>query len=214
MNSPAQPGFFRRFFTGLWNALNFTRMLAFNLVFLFFLLIFLGAMFASAPRLQPRTALVLDPRGDIVEQYRVDASERAMSRVLGKDVKEVQLRDLLRVIDAAAKDINIDRVVLVPDDVSGAGLATLSELGAALDRLRTGGKEVVVVSNGMGSCRLSVDSALGRYWQLKSSPQAMQRFQAAPLDFDAPSSPMKTLAPSLLARLRALPARLLGARRF
>lgn len=66
----------------------------------------------------------------------------------------------------------------------------------------------------MGSCRLSVDSALGRYWQLKTSPQAMRRFQAAPLDFDAPSSPMKTLAPNLLARLRALPARLLGARRF
>lgn len=66
----------------------------------------------------------------------------------------------------------------------------------------------------MGSCRLSVDSALGRYWQLKSNPQAMRRFQAAPLALDAPSSPLKALAPGLLARLRALPARFLGAHRF
>jgi serine/threonine-protein kinase len=66
----------------------------------------------------------------------------------------------------------------------------------------------------MGSCRLSVDSALGRYWQLKSNPQAARRFAVAPVAADAPNSPLRLLPTGLVARLRALPARFLGARRF
>src|SRR5215475_7858167 len=49
----------------------------------------------------------------------------------------------------------------------------------------------------MGSCRLSVDSALGRYWQLKSNPQAARRFVVAPVAADAPSSPLRLLPASL-----------------
>jgi len=147
--SDNKPGVFRRFFTGLWSALNFTRRLVINLVFLIFLLIFVGAMFAGTPRLSPRTALVLDPKGDIVEQFRAEATARAVGRLMGNEPKETQLRDLLRIIDAAAKDTNIERIVLIPDEVNGAGVATLTELGNALDRFRSGGKEVVTVSNGM-----------------------------------------------------------------
>ena len=32
----------------------------------------------------------------------------------------------------------------------------------------------------MGSCRLSVDSAIGRYWQLKKTPAAVKRFAGRP----------------------------------
>ncbi len=144
-----QPGFFRRFFTGLWDLVNFSRRLIINFVFLILLLLFIGAFFAGTPRLAPHTALVLDPKGDVVEQYRAEPAQRAIGRLVGNDVKEVQLRDLLRIVDAAAKDANIDRIVLIPDELAGAGVATLSELGAALDRFRAGGKEVIAVSNGM-----------------------------------------------------------------
>jgi DNA-binding NtrC family response regulator len=60
----------------------------------------------------------------------------------------------------------------------------------------------------MGSCRLSVDSALGRYWKLKQNPQAVRRYgvSATPETLHA-----QTRMPnSLLSRIRALPARLLG----
>jgi DNA-binding NtrC family response regulator len=66
----------------------------------------------------------------------------------------------------------------------------------------------------MGSCRLSVDSALGRYWQLKSNPQAARRFMVARVADDAPTSPLRRLPANLIQRLRSLPARFLGARRF
>ncbi|HEY0180884.1 MAG TPA: signal peptide peptidase SppA [Dokdonella sp.] len=142
-------GVIRGFFRGVWNTLNFTRRLVFNLIFLVLLVAFVAAFFAGRVTLAPRTTLVLDPKGAIVEQYSTDPSRRALANVTGGESDEVQLRDLLRVIDTAAKDARIERLVLVPDDIARAGLATLRELGAALDRFKAAGKTVVAVSGGM-----------------------------------------------------------------
>ncbi|MEO5626231.1 MAG: signal peptide peptidase SppA, partial [Dokdonella sp.] len=148
--STQPPGAIGRFFRGIWNALNFTRRLVFNLIFVLVLILFIGALFGSRPVLSPRTALVLNPKGSIVEQYRTDPAQRALGSLAGNEVKEVQLRDLLRVIDAAAKDSHIERIVLIPDEIEGVGLATVREIGAALDRFKASGKEVIAVSGGMG----------------------------------------------------------------
>lgn len=148
--SQDQPGIFVRLVRGTWDALNFTRRLVFNLIFLFLLIVFLAATFVSRPILQPRTALVLDPKGAIVEQYTIDPTQRALGNLAGEPPKEVQLRDLLRVIDTAAKDQRIERLVLIPDEIAGVGLATLHELGNALDRFRATGKQVIAVAGDMG----------------------------------------------------------------
>lgn len=147
--SPEQPGIISRLLHGFWNALNFTRRLVFNLIFLILLIAFIGAFFASRPMLAPRTALVLNPKGAIVEQYSADPAQRALSNLAGNGTKEVQLRDVLSVIQTATKDPRIERIVLIPDEIEGAGLATLRDIGMALDRFRAGGKEVIAVSGGM-----------------------------------------------------------------
>ena len=144
-----QPGVIVRLLRGVWNALNFTRLLVFNLIFVVLLIAFFTAMFGSRPVLQSRTTLVLDPKGSIVEQYTIDPARRALGNLAGEAPKEVQLRDLLRVIDSAAKDTRIERLVLLPDEIAGAGLATLHELGNALDRFRATGKEVIAVAGDM-----------------------------------------------------------------
>lgn len=82
------PGVIGRFFRGIWNALNFTRRLLFNLIFVFVLILFIGALFGSRPVLSPRTALVLDPKGSIVEQYRTDPTQRALGNLAGKEVRK------------------------------------------------------------------------------------------------------------------------------
>ena len=138
--SKDQPGIIVRLLRGVWNALNFTRLLVFNLIFLALLIAFFAAMFSSRPMLQSRTTLVLDPKGSIVEQYTIDPTRRALGNLAGEEPREVQLRDLLRVIDAATKDTRIERLVLLPDEIEGVGLATLHELGNALDRFRAAGK--------------------------------------------------------------------------
>ncbi len=148
--SSQQPGVIRRFFRAIWNALNFTRRLVLNLVFLVILLAIAGSFFAARPLIAPRSALVLDPAGVIVEQYSSDPMQRALANLAGDETQEVQLRDLLRAIDAAGKDARIERIVLLPDDIAGLGLATARELGAALERFKANGKEVVALSGGMG----------------------------------------------------------------
>jgi DNA-binding NtrC family response regulator len=62
----------------------------------------------------------------------------------------------------------------------------------------------------MGTCRLSVDSAIGRYWQLKQNPTAARRFMAAPPSAETQNSPLR-LPAQILNRIRSLPGRLLGA---
>lgn len=151
--SKENPGVIRRLFCGLWNGLDFTRRLVFNLIFLVVLVAVLVAVFGGRVTLSERTALVLDPKGAIVEQYSGTASDRALAAATGSEVREVQLRDLLRVIDAAARDARIERIVLLPDDIDSAGLASLRDVGSALDRFKAAGKDVVVLSGGMGQAQ-------------------------------------------------------------
>lgn len=146
--SSSQPGFFVRLMRGIWNTLNFTRLLIFNTILVVVLIALFAAFFRSTPSISEQTALVLDPQGSIVEQYSTDPAERAIASLAGDKSREVQLRDLLRVIELAASDKRIARIVLIPDQMS-AGVSTMRELGQALDRFRAAKKDVVVVSEGM-----------------------------------------------------------------
>jgi protease-4 len=140
-----------RFFKGIWDAMNFTRRLVFNLVFFGLLLVVLG-MLASGDGARPlpdRTTLVIAPEGRLVEQYSSDPASRALARLYGdRGAGEVQLRDLLRAFDAAAKDKRIERVLLRTDALSFQGYASVREVAAALQALRASGKQVVAFGEG------------------------------------------------------------------
>jgi protease-4 len=146
MNEPRRRGPIVRLVVGLWDAMNFTRRLCFNLLF-FGLLVFLLAMLAAGDRalpLQDRTTLVIAPQGRLVEQYSSDPASRALARMYGDPgAGEVQLRDLLRGIEAAKDDKRIERVLLRVDGLQFSGHAALRELAAAVRGLRASGKQVV-----------------------------------------------------------------------
>ncbi|MCE7949553.1 MAG: signal peptide peptidase SppA [Xanthomonadales bacterium PRO7] len=145
----SQRGIIARFFLGVWDVFNFTRRLVFGVIALILLIGFVAALRSGGPKLLDKTALVLDPKGSIVEQYTNDAAQRALSNIAGDKAKQAQLRDILAAIDGAAKDPRIARIVLEPDGIDSAGLSTLREIGAALDRFKATGKQVVAISNGM-----------------------------------------------------------------
>jgi protease-4 len=136
-------------FVGLWNLVNFTRRLVVNILFVILLIVIIAALRSGTAHVQARSALVLDPKGRIVEQYTSAPAQRAFASAFGDKVREVQLRDILLAIDAGAADPRIERLVLVPDDIEGAGMSTLREIGAALERFKHAGKEVIAVSNSM-----------------------------------------------------------------
>lgn len=147
---PSSRGFVGRFFGGLWRGIGFVRALVLNLVFLVIVVAVLAALVSGRPaKLESRTALVLDPNGLIVEQFSADPGQIALARLLGQELRETRLRDILTALEAAAADPRIERLVIFPDRMQGAGLATLREIAAAIERFRASGKQVVAFSDGM-----------------------------------------------------------------
>jgi len=138
--------------------MNFTRRLILNLVFfgllllmLVVFLVVLGKGASSAKVMQDRTTLVIAPEGRLVEQFSSDPVSRALAKALG-DTKgeEIQLRDLVRAIEAAKDDKKIERVVLQLDKLQPSGFASMREVTAALQELRAAKKQVVAFSENMG----------------------------------------------------------------
>src|SRR5690606_29163467 len=145
-NEPRRRGPIARVLVGIWDAMNFTRRLIFNLLF-FALLLFVLALLASGESTRPlleRTTLVIAPQGRIVEQYSIDPVSRALARLSGDRASvQVQLRDILRAIEAAKDDERIERVYLNLDGLQPSGIATMREVARALRDLRESGKQVV-----------------------------------------------------------------------
>ena len=147
--TPRKPNFFVRIFRFLWGGVNFARRLVFGALALFILFGIIASLGGKGPVLQEKTALVIAPKGAIVEQYTGSPADRALAKALGEEVFETQLRDIIRAIDGAAADPNIDRIVIVPDMLVSAGYATLLEVGAALRRFKASGKEIIAFGDGM-----------------------------------------------------------------
>lgn len=136
--------FLRRAFGTFWRTLDATRRLVLNLLFLTFLVFVLWALFGGGVKpLAAKTALVLDLKGSLVEQYSGTVRDALLANARGDGRRTIQLRDVLTVLDAAAKDPNISSVVLLPDELDVGGLAMLHEVGAALDRVKAAGKPVI-----------------------------------------------------------------------
>ncbi len=146
MNQPRSRGPIARLFIGLWDAVNFSRRLVFNLLFLLVVFVLLAAMFGGgklAP-LAERSTLVIEPEGRLVEQYSCDPVSRAFARATnGEDCREIRLRDVLRALDAARTDKRIDRVVLHLDELQPSGFASLRDVAAAIAKVKAAGKQVV-----------------------------------------------------------------------
>ena len=149
--SDSKPGPIRRFFVGIWNTLNFTRRLVFNLLFVLVLVFFVVVLF-SGPGIKPVTkqsALVMNLSGALVEQYGAHPVDRVLNQATGQGRAEVQLRDVLRAIELAKDDKRIDRIVLLTDGFSASGFAAMRDVAAALRDFRASGKQVVAYGTGM-----------------------------------------------------------------
>jgi len=142
MNSPLV-----RFLRGVWLTIDFSRKLVMNLIFLMILFIIVVAlMMPGKAGLSEKTALVINLDAPIFEQRPGAARSKLIEQALDELPQEFQLRDFFTVLEAAAKDPKIDRVVLVIEDFGGTGLSTLREVGAALERFKASGKQVVAWS--------------------------------------------------------------------
>lgn len=145
--SDAKPGPIRTFFQFIWNAVNFTNHLVFNLIMLIILISILAVISAgmsakSFTPLRDNTALVLDLEGVLVEQRTVDSISTALAEAQGGGEREILLRDVLSIIKAAKKDPHITHLVLNTDGYNAPGMASTREIAAALKDFKTSKKPV------------------------------------------------------------------------
>jgi protease-4 len=129
---------------GLWWLLDTGRRALLNLLLLLIVLMLAWALLRGGPpALQPKTALVIDLSGRISEQRAGSTRDTALKQLRGQNDAQTRLRDVLAVLDAAAKDPAITHALLLTDNLGGAGMATLHEVAAAIERFKAAGKPVV-----------------------------------------------------------------------
>ena len=108
------------------------------LVLLFMLLFFgiLAVAMAAKPGSKPVTsgALVVKLNGSIVEQPAVASPTEALTGRGGP--RQLRLRDVVAALNHAVDDDRVKAVVLDLDGFLGAGHVALSDIGAALDKVR------------------------------------------------------------------------------
>ncbi len=133
-------GFFRR----LWHWLDAGRRALLNLLFLAVIVALLfGWLHGGPPKLQDKTVLVLDLRGPLLDQASGSPRDQALQQIKGEPIAQVRLRDVVGVLDAAARDPHISSALLQLDEFDGAGLPNLREVRRALQRFQAAGKKVV-----------------------------------------------------------------------
>lgn len=101
----------------------------------------------GGPKIKDSTALVVSPRGVIVEQLSGDPMDRAIDKLLGTDVPETLIRDVTDSIEAAAEDDRISVLVLRLDSLSGAGLTKLQRIRRSVEQFKASGKTVIATAS-------------------------------------------------------------------
>ncbi|MCE4540482.1 signal peptide peptidase SppA [Pelomonas sp. P7] len=132
-------------FSKAWWVLDGTRRALMNLLVLLLIVLTVAGLLARGPRpLADKTTLVLKLEGNLVEQFSGSPREQLLAQAEGRGIaKQTRLRDVLAVLDQAARDDAIGAVLLDVDDLGSAGLAGLHEVAAALQRFKKSGKPVI-----------------------------------------------------------------------
>jgi protease-4 len=132
-----------RIFGGIWRGLDGLRKFLHLVVLLVVFGFVVGALRTSIPHIADHSALVISPKGEIVEQLTGSPVDQALARVQGDRLSETLLWDLIDALKAAKKDERISAVVLDLNYMSGGGQPTLAEFTAAIRDFRSSGKKVV-----------------------------------------------------------------------
>src|SRR5215469_4256183 len=114
--------------TGIWRGLDVLRKVLHLILLLVLFALIASALRYGAPRVPRTAALVVRPRGQIVEQLSVDPLGRAIAQARGQSVGETSLWDLVDSVRSAATDARIKVLYLDLDEFDGAdGLPPLQE---------------------------------------------------------------------------------------
>ncbi len=124
--------------TAAYRLLDGFRRLLVNLLFFLALVLVVAVcwMAAQVPDLPKGTLLRINLVGEVKESGPVEPPFMLSMLGHGSLEENTRLSDVVEALDRAAGDERIAGVVLRVDDLSGAGMASIREIGAAVDRYR------------------------------------------------------------------------------
>ena len=144
-------GIFARMIHGSWKFIDTSRKVAMNLLFVVIVIALLVVAFSSdEPEIADKTALVIAPKGQLVEQLSAKGIEQMIEEARGTASPETLLKDVVDAIEAAKDDDRVQALVLNLNSFSGARLTKLQDVGEAIDDFKSSGKKVVAMADQYG----------------------------------------------------------------
>ena len=139
-------------FVGLWSALNFSRKLFFNLIFIVIFLGLISVFLKDDNKItEPAdSALVLKLVGNVViEKEAVDPFTEFLEEAFEQedDNPEILLQDILLTIENAKQDRRIKVLVLDLHNLGSAGLDKLEQIALALEDFKESEKPIYAVGD-------------------------------------------------------------------
>ncbi|MEO8467525.1 MAG: signal peptide peptidase SppA [Gammaproteobacteria bacterium] len=137
-----------RILTAVWHWLDRLRKFLHLIVLLFIFLVLIFAAIEDRVVVPGAAALVIAPKGNLVDQLSGDPLTRTIARARGTPLQETLVRDFIDALHAARDDARIKAVVLQLDGMGGGGLSKLQEVAAEIAHFRESGKAVIAVGDG------------------------------------------------------------------
>ena len=131
----------------LWRGIEAASRVILVLVFLAILVGLVMALRDDTPDVPDKAALVIQPRGQLVEQLAGDPTDRAIQKLTGQETPETLWRDLDRAIRAAKDDDRIQALYLGLNQMGGSWPSKLRALDAAIEEFKASGKPVLAYSD-------------------------------------------------------------------
>ena len=135
------------------------------LVVMFFVIAIINALTDSGPDVEDPSgkALLIDPEGIVVDQE-VFNSESLLTTVTDSSNTQIQTRDLIKIIRAAAEDDSIPAVVVDFSSTGFAGPTTAINIAKELKALRDSGKRVIAFNDRLSTTSYLMASQASEVW--------------------------------------------------
>lgn len=140
--------FIKKFLGSLARLVTWLRCATLNVLFLVLVIAVLGSLgyLSRVPDVQPGSVLVVPLTGTVVESGAAVSKRLTLTQLMAGSAEQTRLRDVIEAIDRAARDERISGIVMRLDDLEAIGMASLHEIGLAMDRYKTTGRRITVWS--------------------------------------------------------------------
>ena len=131
-----------------WRGIDAARRVFVNLLFVALVIALLVVLVSDDdPDIADTTALVIAPKGQLVEQLTGQSIQRAVDEARGAVPPETLLKDVIDAIEAGKDDDRVQALVLNLNSFGGGRMTKLQDLRDAIVDFKTSGKKVIATSD-------------------------------------------------------------------